>query len=425
MSVTSLPTTIATGLLLFATLTGTSFRHLEAAHGQPGLTPIRTVHKAHKDDDVVTVKGEVVRQLKKDEFIVRDDTGDILVDVERERHFGVSVGQTIVVRGTVDIGLFREKALKAIDVRIEDTSSTTTGDPTARADVKPIAEAYLESEDGDIVTVVGRIVRRLNQREFIIRDRSGEIVVDAHYGRFHNLPLNVAQGIVVTGEVDIYWGGPWREIEAHNIQMQEKMPESPLPASFAAVPIGDVRERAKAGDTVTIAGTIVRRVDSDDFLFQDDSGDIIVSADPRFFSHHGLRTGNAYTVTGRVDRGLGGRIEIVAMIVTALLPAKETAAPVVDSPPEIPISSVYYERTHGDIVTIAGSIVRVIDSKDLVLQDDTGSIVVDVDKDKSEVLDLSLGKFLIVRGTVKVNTSGGREIDARKVMVRKRPDEVP
>ena len=425
MNATSLSAAIAIVALLLMTLTGIPVQTLEAAQGQANLTPIRTVHESLKDDSIATIQGEVVRQVKKDEFIVRDNSGDILVDVDRKKHFGVAVGQTITVRGTVDIGLFREKVLKAIDVKIEDTLSTTTSDPTERVDIKPIAEAYLQAKDGDIVTVAGRIVRRLDQREFIIRDQSGEIVVDARYGRFHNLPLNVGQAIVVTGEVDIYWGGPWREIESHSIQIQEIVPENPIPATFVAMPVGDVRQNAKAGDMVTIVGTIVRRIDSDDFLFQDDTGTIIVSADPRLFSHHGLRSGSAYTVTGRVDIGFGGKIEIVAMIVTALLPTKETTPEVVDLPPEIPISSVYYERIDGDIVTIAGSIARTIDSEDLVLQDDTGSIVVDVDRNKMEVLDLTPGKFLIVQGVVRVDANSGREIEARKIMVRKRPTNVP
>ena len=103
------------------------------------------------------------------------------------------------------------------------------------------------SKKGDFVTVSGRIVRRLDRREIIIRDKSGEIIVDAEFGKFHSIPLNVGQDIIVNGKVDIYWGGPWREIEARTIQVQEKIPEPLTPPQLTVIKIADVREESEDG----------------------------------------------------------------------------------------------------------------------------------------------------------------------------------
>jgi len=395
------------------------------AFAQPwagSLTPIADVFR-YKDDTVVVIRGEVVRQLKEDEFVVRDNSGEVVVDVQKKKHFGVGVGQTITVRGVVDIGLFRAKVVKASDVQIEKTADTTSADPTKRADLRSIRLAYLASKDGDIVTVAGRIVRRLDQREFIIRDRTGEILVDALFGKFHNVPLTVGQDIIVTGEVDIYWGGPWREIEAHNIQVQKEISEPAPPAQLEVIPISQIRENSSNDDVVVIQGSIIRQVDSNDFLFQDDTGDIIVKVDPRLFSHHGLTAGRTYTVTGRVKKGPFDEIKVVALIITALQVTEEKAPPTEEGPPEIPIASVYYESLDGDVVTVAGSVIRPIGDGDFIMQDDTGSIVIDVEQAEHKALELSPGKFVIVTGRVNAKPEVGNEIVAQRILARKRVGE--
>src|SRR3989304_9437931 len=108
-------------------------------------TPINQVF-SYKDDTVLDIRGTVVKQVKEDEFLVRDRSGEIIVDVERERHFGVAVGQEITIRGEVDIGLFREKILKAVDVFIGDTTETTSSGPAKRTDLPPIRSVYLSAK---------------------------------------------------------------------------------------------------------------------------------------------------------------------------------------------------------------------------------------------------------------------------------------
>ena len=91
--------------------------------------------------------------------------------------------------------------------------------------------------------------------------------------------------------------------------------------------------------------------------------------------------------------------------------------------PEIPIASVYYEKSDGDPVTVAGSIIHQVEPNDFFLQDDTGSIVINVPEGKFEKLDLTIGRFVIVKGLVDSVNGTVNEIDATDISVRKRPGE--
>ena len=141
------------------------------------------------------------------------------------------------------------------------------------------------------------------------------------------------------------------------------------------------------------------------------------------FAHHGLSAGRKYNVTGRLDIAFDDRMKVVAILITSLPEPQEPKSPDSEGPPEIPISSVYYERVDGDIVTVAGSIIRLIGETDFLLQDDTGTIVVEAAEQKFRAMDLSVGKFLIVTGTVQVLSEEGRQIDASRLLVRKRQTE--
>jgi uncharacterized protein YdeI (BOF family) len=81
---------------------------------------------------------------------------------------------------------------------------------------------------------------------------------------------------------------------------------------------------------------------------------------------------------------------------------------------------VYYERYDGDIVTLAGSVARLIGDTDLLLQDDTGTIIVGADDPKFRAMNLKVGLFLVVTGKVLVLAEGGRELHASRILVRQR-----
>jgi uncharacterized protein (TIGR00156 family) len=386
------------------------------------FTPISSVFQM-PDDAMVVIRGEVVRQIEEDEYIVRDNSGSIVIDVDDDRKdlFGIGVGQIVSVRGIVDIGLFRAKNIQAREVEISNPEVTTSPDPSARRDIRSIWEVYTAHTDGEIVTVAGTIVRRLDEREFIIRDRSGEIIVDAQYHRFHELPLNVGSKLIVTGELDIYWGGPWREVEAHNITLQEELAEVVLPNQLVATPIAEVLSAAKEGEMVTVSGVISRRLDQDDFLFTDTTGDILVKADQRIFSHHGLAEGRKYLVTGKIKRNLDGTIELIAILITADMSTPPPAAPNLDiGCNEVPISSVFYDTVEGQVVCIAGTIIRILGPGELLVQDDSGGIVVHYPPDKYQSLNLKVGSFIIVSGIIHAPEVGGTDIHAENIFLRQR-----
>lgn len=384
--------------------------------------PINSIFSIAKDDDIVVITGKVVRQVKEDEFLVRDNTGQVLVDVERERHFGVAIGQTITLRGKVDWEPFSAKEVKAIDVQVLENPSQQGTNPAARADVVSIQTVNTRSKDGEIVTVAGRIVRRVDSDEFMLRDESGEIKVDADFKRFHNMPLSVGQSIIVTGEVDLHWLDSGKDIEAQSIQIQQLPPPPPpqAPTEYVVLPIRDIHERGQNGDLVTFTARLENQIDVDEFLFKDDTASIVVNVDPQHFSQIPLSAGKSYTVTGSIKKTFDDQAEIEARIITQMLESHPPSAP--GSSPEIPISSVYYDCSHGQVVTIAGTIIRHLPPDDLVVQDDTGAIVADLPAEKFKTLDLSVGKFVIIHGAVDKKPDGRDEIDASQILVRGRPE---
>lgn len=406
-----------------------SFLAVDSAMAQsvdPAVLSIRSANETKTDNLPATIEGRVMRQIKQDEFILQDDTGSILVDVEREIHFGIRVGQRIRTSGRIDINLFGSRAFKASHITIlEDVDNLPVVDPAMRSNVRYIRNVYMSGKDGETVTVAGRIVRRVDKREIIIRDEDGgEILVDAPFHQFGNLPLNVGQEILVTGELDVYWGGPWLEVEAHQIEMvKEKVVRPEPPVTVVVIPISEVLLQAKEGDFVTVTGTILRRVDLDEYVLQDDTGTILIDADRRRFSHHGLAEGGLYTITGRVAIGGDGAKDLHALIITAQRGRVVEEIKVLDMEAEIPIGNVYFQKAAGERVTVAGSIIRQVPPNDFLLQDDTGSIVINVPEGKFEKLDLSVGRFVIVKGAVDAVEGTVNEIDADDVSVRKRPGE--
>ena len=67
---------------------------------------MKTVAAALKasDDTPVIIEGKIVKQIDKDEFIFRDSTGEIEIDVSKRAWNGqtISPADTIQIRGKVD-----------------------------------------------------------------------------------------------------------------------------------------------------------------------------------------------------------------------------------------------------------------------------------------------------------------------------------
>jgi len=128
-------------------------------------------------------------------------------------------------------------------------------------------------------------------------------------------------------------------------------------------------------------------------------------------------------VTGKVQVDSQGEVQILAMVITALPtePRKEEVEVPVENLVEIPISNVYYDYPSGAVVTISGSIIRMLGDTGFVLQDNTGAIVVDHEAGRYQSLNLTIGQFLIVSGLVKGDSSDSKSIQATRVLVRERP----
>ncbi len=396
------------------------------------IVPVSTVHKITKDHDIVVIRGVVSRQVENNKFIVRDDSGSIEVDFGRLKTMGISTGQNLTIRGEVHKYLTRARRIVATEAIPNSNSSESQPAVTPPPNLVPIWQAYFRASDGEIVSVGGKIVRRLESGEFVLRDDSGEILVDERFKTGGMAALSLGQSIIVTGEVDLYWGGPWREIEPRTIQpLQTPPPPSTVPIQLVVIPISDVLAKGlvldpgSTGEIVTIKGELIRQIDEDEYMMSDDTGEIIIMANPRLFSHLGLQVGRSYTITGKIQVNPQDEVEILAMVITALPsePRKEEAPIPVDNVVEIPIANVYYDYPAGAEVTVSGSIIRMLEDTGFVLQDNTGAIVVDHEAGRYQSLGLAVGRFLIVTGQVKSDSGDSKSIQATRVLVRERPGE--
>ncbi len=388
------------------------------------IVPISTVHKITKDHDIVVLRGVISRDLGRHNYILRDDSGSVELSMDRLKTMPISVGQTMTVRGEVHKYLTRARKIEVTEAVPVTNPSAPEAPVTPAPNLIPIWQAYFRASDGEIVTVGGKIIRKLESGEFVLRDDSGEILIDPKFKTGGIAAINIGQSIMVTGEVDLYWGGPWREIEPRTIQpLQTPPPQPTIPTQLVVIPISDILAKKMTGQIVTVKGELSRQIDEDEYLINDDSGQITIMANPRLFSHLGLQTGRSYMVTGKVQVDSQGEVQILAMVITALPtePRKEEVEVPVENLVEIPISNVYYDYPSGAVVTISGSIIRMLGDTGFVLQDNTGAIVVDHEAGRYQSLNLTIGQFLIVSGLVKGDSSDSKSIQATRVLVRERP----
>ena len=154
------------------------------------------------DDNIQTISGTVVNVFD-DEFILEDETGEILVDafdlLERGEDLDLEVGQEVTVVGDLDDGDFDARSITLED---ETTSEPApTPDNNHSPDVTPIDE--LIRGDDIIQTISGTVVNVFDD-EFILEDETGEILVDAFdlLERGEDLDLEVGQEVTVVGDLD-------------------------------------------------------------------------------------------------------------------------------------------------------------------------------------------------------------------------------
>ena len=75
----------------------------------PGVNTVAGALKA-RDDTMVTLKGNIIRQVAHEKYEFKDSTGVIIVEIDDDKWYGLSVGPNDVVEiyGEVDSEIYRK-----------------------------------------------------------------------------------------------------------------------------------------------------------------------------------------------------------------------------------------------------------------------------------------------------------------------------
>ena len=186
-----------------------------------------------KDDFIVSISGTVT-SIREDEFILSDRTGQILVDAApgKGQIFGLNVGEQVTVVGDLDDEDFDAISITRANGSIVPVQAGSKGggfsgggkggkgdfggskggkgnfggdfpvvnpiNPTPGV-TTPIAN--LQVKDDFIVSISGTVTS-IREDEFILSDRTGQILVDADLGKGQILPLTVGEQVTVVGDLD-------------------------------------------------------------------------------------------------------------------------------------------------------------------------------------------------------------------------------
>lgn len=109
---------IMTMLSLSACATA-GFNGNTAKHNATATTTVAQALKVTQDDTPVQLTGKIVRQIDNDEFIFRDKTGEIKIDVEDNAWQGLNVNEneTITIFGQVDYDKFEKNSIDVYRVQ--------------------------------------------------------------------------------------------------------------------------------------------------------------------------------------------------------------------------------------------------------------------------------------------------------------------
>ncbi|MGK7899901.1 MAG: hypothetical protein AB4352_00545 [Hormoscilla sp.] len=130
-----------------------------------------------------TISGQVIRMVDNDEFLLRTSNGRVLVDADLpdNQSFNLRRGERVNVVGEFDDGDF-------------DASAVT------RPDGSPIVPTT--DAPGTATTISGRVIRMVDNDEFLLRTRNGRVRVDADLPDNQSLNLRRGERVNVVGEFD-------------------------------------------------------------------------------------------------------------------------------------------------------------------------------------------------------------------------------
>ena len=401
----------------------------------------------------VRLSGEVVRVIDRDEFRLSDGTGSIPVYLPWDGPSLVKIGDAVVVEGVVDddltFGLSRPEVY-ATTIQLPGGATMSFAKP-AEANDRETTELSREPANrdqavaidtlarGQAATIAGRVVRILDTDEFRLEDDSGSVRV--YIGWRNRMPVEVGARVTVTGVLD---DDPWpirAEFYADAITLEDgrsvglrgTAPQNAEDGSPAAedssrpavkpearTPIQDLQPY----NIVLIEGVVDRITDEDEFRIRDDSGSVRVYIGWR--NRMPVRQGETVSVIGIVDGGPihllrevyayelttgDGRVvklqaNRIAESADASQPATEAARP--ESVADAQITPVAEVR-RGQSVAIRGEVIRIRDSDEFVLRDDSGRIEVYIGWRNR--MPVQVGDQITVFGTADDDVFPGRRPD--------------
>lgn len=148
---------------------------------------------------------------------------------------------------------------------------------------------------GRTQTVEGRVVRLVDEDDFVLRDRSGRILVEVDLDD-RRLPLQSGEWVRVVGRLD-------RDDFDFDAQRVTRPNGFLIYDRFQPITLSTAINRSAQGSTPslqTLTGTVERLVDEDDFVLRHATGQILIDADldDRLLP---LQPGEPVTILGRFD----------------------------------------------------------------------------------------------------------------------------
>ena len=359
------------------------------------------------DDLIQTISGTVVSVFD-DEFILQDETGTILVDaydfLEDNANLDLAVGQELTVVGDLD-----DEDFDARSISLTDDTPVTSPPPSTDTPGTATNISELIRQDDLIQTISGTVVSVFDD-EFILQDETGTILVDAYdfLEDNANLDLAVGQELTVVGDLDD------EDFDARSISLTDDTPvTSPPPSTDTPGTATNISELIRQDDLIqTISGTVVSVFD-DEFILQDETGTILVDAYDFLEDNANLdlAVGQELTVVGDLDDE-----DFDARSISLTDDTPVTSPPPSTDTPGTATNISELIRQDDLIQTISGTVVSVFDDE-FILQDETGTILVDAYDflEDNANLDLAVGQELTVVGDLDDEDFDARSITSPEI----------
>jgi uncharacterized protein (TIGR00156 family) len=175
----------------------------------------------------------------------------------------------------------------------------------------PVSGAPLPQDPGSTVTVTGWVTQYTDNDEGIFTDGQNQIKIEREGDKHINeMPLNTP--LKVTGRVESDDGKLELKVISFEPASQAAPKEGEKPAEGAQqqgqitiTKVSSVLANPQNDQWVALQGQVTSKVDNDEFMFKDDSGEIKLETEGGLQ----LPVGETITVYGRVDRD-DGKVEV-------------------------------------------------------------------------------------------------------------------